>query len=318
MTKTIKPRAFSLLEVTLAAALAGVVIAASLSASTTIQRSLTSSRRSSLLSERRELLEEQFGPLLRQIGQNTIRPWEAILTNSSGGVTQQHVHIIETSSDPHIAMDAAWNGTATTVPIALVSGECPLTAINGWTGPRDVVIVPESTSTTTPTFTPGWVTARCTPSPSPSPTTCQCTFAAVPGASDNTETIGTVTSWGKARIAIGQTVSIQRNTANNELIVRRDEDGDGTRDSVRFINDIYGIDLTFGILQADGSILFQSSIPVANFSDLRLVKLELALGARDINAPTGSVALGNGTVTRSQTRLTKATTVAVLATAASL
>lgn len=311
-------RAFTLLEVTIAAALAAVLLAAAVTASTTIQRSLNSSQRAAQLAERRELLEEFFGPLLRQVGQNTIRPWEAVLTPcTAGDCRQQRVHLMSLSADPHIKMAAPWNGVTATVDIDQSAGACPLSATTGWTGPRTVIIAPETTSTPT-TFTPGWVSLRC----APDLTNCRCALSPVPGVNDNAETGAAITSamWGRARIAIGETITLARDPAKDELIMRRDVADDGTREAVRVIDGVIGVDVAYGLALADGTIAFAPALSPTTFSDLRVLRLELALGLKDGNlASPASVQLANGApLTRPGLRLTKSTTNAVLVTASSL
>ena len=309
-------RAFSLLEVMIAAALGGVVLAASVQTSATIQRTLGNARKTGLLIERRELLEEFFGPLLRQTGQSTIKPWEAVLTKCTPDCKSQRVHIMKLASFPHQTLSLAWDGKAGSIQIETVGGVCPLTVANGFKGATNIVLVPASTSASTPTvtFTPGWTTRTCTPTVD----TCTCALLPVVGVTDDTETAAAVAVWGKARVAIGQTVTLARDAVANELLMRSDFDDDQDRDEVRMANGVHGIDLAYGIIQADDSMLFQSTIPVSEFSNLRMVRLELALGTTLSNGSSGSVVLTNGTVTVADQKLTRSNTVAFLATAASL
>lgn len=309
-------RGFSLLEVMVAAALGGVVLAASVQTSTMIQRNLAGARRGGLLAERRELLEEFFGPLLRQVGQSTVRPWEAVLTKCTPDCKTQRVHILELEGFPHLTLKNAWDGSSSSVELTLLSGECPLTAANGFDGATNIVLVPALTSTPAPsaTFKPGWTSKTCTPNA----TTCTCALANVAGPTDDVETAANVTVWGKARVAVGQTVTLARDPIANELLMRSDFDDDGDRDEVRMIDGVHGIDLVYGIIANDASIGFQSTIPVTEFNNLRMLRLELALGAPDQNVVAGAVPLTNGVVTVPKTKLTRSTTVAQLATASSL
>jgi len=284
-------RAFTLLELMVASAIAGMVLMAATMASTSLQQSFLRQRELAGLEERSELVEEYFAPFLRQVGQRSVRPWEAVQTSCAAPCIDAPVHWIEFRDGQHLTLNAVWDGSPSVVAIAAVDGECPLTAANGYqAGAQTVVLVPERTTLADGTFAPGWKDLRCTPSLA----TCTCTLAAMPGSPAPTDIGLTATSWGAARLIPAQTVTLRRDAVRNELVFDRDLDGDGLREAVRLADDVFATTMRFGHRdEVTGQIVYLPVLNAALPSSLRLLRLELAMGT-GLNHPAAGVGVTLG------------------------
>jgi prepilin-type N-terminal cleavage/methylation domain-containing protein len=281
-------RAFSLLEVMVASAIAGVVLAAVTTISTSIQRSLAHQRDATLLEEQGELLEEFFAPILRQMGQRTIRPWEAVRTTCSAApCLDAELHWIDLRDGMHLTPTNSWNGAPATLSFDVVEGLCPLDPSLGWaSGEHTVVLLPEDSTQA------GWQEMRCTPTLA----TCSCALTAMP----TTVATSTVPSngWGRPRVAPGSTVTLRRNASQGELVIDRDLDGDGEREIVRLTNDVYGVSFGFGLRDdTTGETTFLPLLDPTRPTALRMLRLELAVGVRTEHPQAGQpVTLGSEVV----------------------
>ncbi len=302
-----------------ASAIAGLVLAAATMASTSIQQSYLHQREFAALSERSELIEEYFASFLRQVGQRSVRPWEAVMSSCGAApCVDAEAHWLLFRDGQHLTLSAAWNGAPGTVTINAIDGVCPLTAANGFPpGEQTVTLLPQSTILADGSFLPGWQDMRCTPDPS----TCTCALAAMPGPTAPTATRLSSSSWGRARLVPASTLTLRRDAARSELIFDRDLDGDGVREAVRLADEVFGFSLSFG--QRDdlsGAVVFSPVLDEARPTALRMLRLEIADGTRTTHPSAGvGVALGGGAVAGvAETFLQRTTTTVALPTAVGL
>lgn len=296
-------RAFTLIEVMVASAIAGLVLAAAVMVSTSIQRSFLRQREVATLEEHAELLEEYFAPFLRQVGQRTMRPWESIRTTcTSTPCIDAPVHWIEFRDGLHLQASGVWNGAAGTISFATIDGVCPLRPEFGWAaGPQTVVLLPESQ------LLQGWQEMRCTPNGS----SCTCQLGPMPGPVA-TSTVPAA-SWGRPRVAPASTLTLRRSAADRELILDRDLDGDGVREGVRLADDVFGFSVLFGLRDdVGGNVAFTPVLDSARPTALRMLRLQLAVGT-EVDHPNAnrSLTLGGGVVAPVAGTLLRATTTTV-------
>lgn len=286
-----------------ASAIAGLVLAAAVTVSTSIQRSFLRQREVATLDEHAELLEEYFAPFLRQVGQRTMRPWESVLsTCAAAPCVDAPIHWIEFRDGLHVQTNGVWNGAPGTIALATVDGSCPLRPELGWAAvPQTVVLLPEAQ------LLRGWQEMRCTPNV----TSCTCQLAAMPGpVATSTVPAG---SWGRPRVAPASTVTLRRDAAARELILDRDLDGDGVREGVRLADDVYGFSLVFGLRDdVSGAMTFTPVPDPARPAALRMLRLELAVGA-SVDHPRANtpLTLGGGVVAPVANTLLRATATTV-------
>ncbi len=296
-------RAFTLVEVMVASAIAGLVLAAAVSVTTSIQLSFLRQREVATLDEHAEFLEEYFAPFLRQVGQRTMRPWESVRTTCAAApCIDAPIHWIEFRDGVHAQPVGVWNGAPGTLAFAAVDGACPLEPSKGWSaGPQTVVLLPEAQRLE------GWQEMRCTPNLA----SCTCQLTAMPGpVATSTVRAG---AWGRPRVAPGSTVTLRRDAAAQELILDRDLDGDGTREAVRLADDVFGFALLFGLRDdVTGAVNFTPVPDPARPAALRMLRLELAVGAL-VDHPRSNtpLTLGAGVVAPVANTLLRATSTTV-------
>ena len=291
-------RGFTLLEMMVASAIAGIVLAAAVTVSVTIQRSFVSQRELTSLHERAKLLEEYFVPFFRQVGQRSVRPWEAVLSTcpaASSSCVDRPVHLLDLQDAVHLTLTTTWDGTPQRVFIADGGdGTCPLTAANGYPAePITVVMLPASTTAPDGSFRPGWKDMRCSPRVSD----CSCELSSPPGVDLSVSTAAALPSsaWGRARLVRGQTFSILRDVARQELIFMRDLNGDGSRESVRLADEVFGFSVSCGIRDDDtGEVLFSRLQDATRPTALRMLRLELGVGTTVDVADAGKALVTDG------------------------
>lgn len=271
-------RAFSLLEVMVASAIAGLMLAAVTMVSTSIQRSLAHQRDAAILDEHGELLEEYFAPLLRLIGQRTIRPWEAVVSTCSAvPCLDAPVHWIAFRDGVHLQPQDAWNGAPGVLTFDAVDGICPLGTSAGWeSGEQTVVLFPETSTLA------GWQEMRCVPDLA----SCRCVLSVMPAPVPTSAVPST--DWGRPRVAPGSTVTLRRDVPRRELILDRDTDGDGVREAIRLTDDVFGVSFAFGLHDdATGQTTFAPLLDSTRPTALRMLRLEIALGIRTEHPQAG-------------------------------
>lgn len=283
-----RARAFSLLELMAASAIAGIVVVAAITATVIIQKSFVQQKSLASMHEQKELLEDYFTPILRQIGQRTVRPWEAVRSSCatpSTSCVDARVHFLDLADASHLTLAAPWNGAPQRVAIETGGGACPLVPDQGFQADNQrVILLPEQTTLTDGTFRPGWRELRCMPRLSD----CSCDLTAIPDdVSAETAAGIPATGWGRARLVRGRTMTLRRDAAAGELILENNQEGGGPREVVRLINEVFAVGVSFGHRQDDGTVTFGRVVDPTRPSALRLLRIEIVLGDVNDSAEAG-------------------------------
>jgi prepilin-type N-terminal cleavage/methylation domain-containing protein len=296
-----KARAFSLIELSVAMAIAGITAAAAITATMSLQKSMVATRKTTeIADDARFTLEHLLGPL-RTVGGGLVQPWQAVSNSCvddgrftlepcvAGKTGRLHVARLATPSQCRITSIAG-----NTITVERPGGVCCLANANtGLAIPGPVLLFPADTTASRAALRgPGWRSRICTPSLA----LCTCTISAglTPGFD--------VTPPGRALVDAdfaggvlgrgGPTTYFVR-TSTKHLMALFDVTGTGLAVANELTPRVAGFDSRIGYdrVPADGVIdLPLSATPDAtHLDDLRLLRVGLAVAT---TVPDGRVAGG--------------------------
>ncbi len=245
-------RAFSLLEMVMALAIAGVITAAATTATMSIYDASLTMTQSSFAHEEAKIIADLVSTNVLQVGGGRVRPWNAIsngcFIGESGALTAVNGGVCNEQGGTRLDIVDFVEGTeqltlqdlnASRATFSLGGQPCPLTAAKGFpsTGVNVVFI--------TNTEGGGFRGARCTPRVV-APSTCECTLTPLGGvgavAVPHVRSTAPVFTGGT--MLVGQIVSFERD--GTSLFERRDFDEDGNVER-RLISDrIFDFRVLFG------------------------------------------------------------------------
>jgi prepilin-type N-terminal cleavage/methylation domain-containing protein len=290
-------RAFSLVEVMVALAIAGVVLAAALTTTVALQGSLRSSRVvGEMTSEAGFALEHLLRPL-RVAGADAVRPWQAISTSCQNDprftlppctADRGRLHVTRIEPGRSLRIVAA---TSTSVTLAArADGSCPV--------PLGPVVLFPSEATSTAMQGPAWRARRCTAAASSG---CGCTLSDTPKAGFDAAVTTAVTD---AQLAGGTLMPARVFTYYVEdgyLMALADVDGSGTAASTPLVPRVERFATRLGYDgDVDGRVdAAVAAVQPAVLDRLRLVRVGLVLGAPagSSSSSSSSVPFLGGTVT---------------------
>jgi len=280
-------RAFTLLEMSVALAVAGVITAAALTATVSIQRSFTTMRKRVTQADELRVTAEFVLERLRLAGGGLIRPWQAIsvscandplhgMPTCDAGKHQRRVHLLELESVGQ-GVIAAVSGT--TITVKAPGGVCPLTAANGYVGPTPVVIVPAEAHLVN-LGGATWRTGVCTPAVAGGP--CQCTLQSVGVPGFNAPpTAGSIPdgSFQNGAIARGVVTTFFVDPTTKRLNMRKDFDRSGVAESTAIAPGAVAFDVRLGYDNDNDGVInsLQTSPDLSSVATLRTVRVGLAV-----------------------------------------
>jgi prepilin-type N-terminal cleavage/methylation domain-containing protein len=279
-------RGFTLLELSVTLAIAGIISAAAVSATVAIQRSFTAARvRLDQTNDARLVLEHVLDRV-RTAGGGRVRPWQAVsvtCTNDSlhdlpacnAGARQRRLSVLELELRGQGVVTAA---AGPSISILAPGGSCPISPANGYVGPTPVVLVPPETALETHGGA-SWLTAMCIPT-----APCGCTMQTIGrGGVNPVPANGGVVS---SAMFVGGTVARGHAASyfidGRTLMLLKDFDGAGTATKASLAPEVVGFDIELGYdTDADGELDRFSPTPVVGqMRTLRMVRVGLALAQR--------------------------------------
>lgn len=304
-------RGFSLIELAVAMAIAGLITAAATTATVSLHRSFTGSKRRVQQSiDARLTLEYILGPT-RKAGGGFIRPWQAISTTCDGdGVhtlpacapQQQRLHVLEAQS---LGQGIIASASGSTIKVTPVSGACPIVAAAGYVpiAPGievNVALVPPESKVGT--FGAAWTTATCRPLTAPD---CGCTLLlrgtpgfnpprAGGGPLSDSDLVGGVVS-----IAMVQSFYIE--PSNDQLMVLTDLNNIGEAKATALIPKAVAFEARYGYDDDNnGSIDLPlvAAPTLTKAASLRTMRIGLALKTRAVGGTVVDAPFFDGRVAR--------------------
>ncbi|MDP2339526.1 MAG: prepilin-type N-terminal cleavage/methylation domain-containing protein [Deltaproteobacteria bacterium] len=297
-------RAFTLLELSIALAIAGLVAAAALTATVSLQKSLTATRKmTEIADDARFTLEHVVAPV-RTAGGGGVRPWQAVSTTCRddprfdlpvcdvASAARLHVATVE----PAQCKIESVNAGLTTLTVARAGGSCCLA---NFAGGRNAVVLfpPESMGSTHQgpawrarhcTLVPGSTTAGAGPCGCALDDTLKVGFDVLPpvGAFPASELVG-------GTIARARVRSFFYRPLTRHLMALSDISGLGIAESTELTPRVtrFSARLGYDTSPVDGVVepLVLAPVP-ASLQDLRLVRVGLAISARVANDRQNSAA----------------------------
>jgi hypothetical protein len=271
--------------VTVALAIAGLVLASATSATVALQRSLSASRLVAQLATDAHFTLEQLLRPLRNAGGDAVRPWQAISNSCvddarfalpACAADRGRLHVVRIESPTFLRIVAASSASVTLA--ARPDGSCPAPV------GRDVVLFPsEGTSRTMQG--PAWRARRCAAAFA---TGCGCTFASTnPGFDARVAAAVTDAQLAGGNLVEARVLSFY--VDGSRLMLLTDLDGSGGAAATPFAPRVSRFATRLGYdADVDGVIEASTTTPQTTSLDrLRLVRVGLALGAR---APDGRTA----------------------------
>jgi prepilin-type N-terminal cleavage/methylation domain-containing protein len=282
-----KLRGFSMLELAVTLAIAGIISAAAISATVAIQRSFTAARQRLDQTNDARLVMEHVLERVRMAGGGRVRPWQAVAVTCAADAVHQlpacaagqrrlNVLELEATGQGTISGTSKTAGANTfNFGIAAPGGVCPITAANGYVGPTPVVIVPPE-SRLEEQGGPAWVVARCTPT-----TTCGCLMDKISRGGVTILPPGTASpSFLGGTVSRGHVSTYYVDSENTTLMLLKDFDESGDAGRTSLAPDVVAFDVRFGYdVDNDGEVDQYAVTPVAGkMRLLRMVKVGVAVG----------------------------------------
>ncbi len=284
-------RAFTLIELAVALAIAGIVTASALTATVQIQRSFAGARQRLTQNDDARLALEHILDRVRVAGGGLVRPWQAISTSCGldglhpmppcdPAQRQRRLHVLELQPTGQGAIVSV---SGNTVVVAAPGGECPLTTSQGYGAQTPVVLVPPERHLAT-TGGAVWRTGLCAAVASPS-APCVCTLQAPgnvgfrPPTSGGTLVPDSLLAGGV--IARGLVISIFVDPAQKLLLERKDFMGSGVAVQTGLVPDAVAFDVVYAYdVDNDGTLDERLDDPRTSAQDtLRAMRVGLALSS---------------------------------------
>lgn len=290
------PPAFTLLELSVALAIAGLVSAAALTATVSLQKSFVSTRKATELADDvRFTLEHVLSPV-RIAGGGAVRPWQAVSNSCKDdprfplpacGTQQGRLHVVKLEARGQCRI---LSSTPTQVLVAPVGGVCCIAALNGFAPtaagavPNPVVLFPNELVATS-LGGPAWRARTCEPLAAPA---CGCTIVDSKIGFDAQPPVGTLTDANLVDgvIARGAVKSFFVRPTTNHLMALFDVAKVGVAAATELTPRVIGFEARLGYDSApvDGVVdLPLVPTPVSDplkLGDLRLLRVGIAAGAR--------------------------------------
>lgn len=296
-------RAFTLIDLLVGLAFAGITLAAAATVSVAIHERLVSARRQAEVDVRGKQVVEYLTRHLRVLGGGGIRPHQAVSSRCEtgtgeipgcSGADEQPLRMLSLHPSAPMCAVTAFDASTNTATFA-GGGTCCLDDWPAAAGVADgfaVVQVPASAGG-------GWRYRRCNRVGA----TCACALAPLAGgALDLPPATGVVApAFVGGQVALGGPVQWRVDVGTHELLEESDADGDGTLEREVLAPRVHGMRVRYGFDHdpADGVVERWESEPVpAVAGSLRLVKVGVAVGVELPRAPASSVTLFDGTEVR--------------------
>lgn len=284
-------RGFTMIELLVATALGGILVATVTVATVSVYRSaLTLEQAANADDMAKTLLDAVLVPT-QQLGGSSLRPWAAVSTQCAPGMASagagapgdlppcgdaDRLHFIEAAEGSQ-CMIQSYGGSGTSLDVMLMGTDCCISESNGYPAEgRLVAIVPN-----VPTGG-GWQLKRCVPNTSG----CGCTLSDVPGGVSVPPLDGVEVGpddWAGGLVVPGQTVTFYVDTERNELRSREDADGDGVPEDRLMSDHVYDMQVHFGYDDAptDGIVDddWSETLDPDRALSLRMVRVGLVTGA---------------------------------------
>lgn len=293
-------RGFTLLEIMMAVAIAGIITAAATTATVAIYRSSLGLEQASYANEEGKVIVDTLSTRLLQVGGGRVRPWAAIsngcfIDDGGGNQAVNAANCAGNGGTRLDLVDLSEGGKQVTLA-SLSSGQavvdlpatvdCPLTPENGYPASGvDVVVFPTNESGG------GWRNFRCTPNTA----TCACALSALGGVGAvDVDAVNTTTFAGGV-LSPGRTISYELDVANHTLSERADVDGDGTVERRLLSDRVFDLRVQFGYDAApeDGVLddtwqTFVDTRPEGSAAQraptMRMARVGVVVGARVANS----------------------------------
>ena len=296
-----KARAFTLLELSVAMAIAGITTAAAITATVTLQKTMVATRKATeIADDARFTLEHLLAPL-RTVGGGLVQPWQAVSSSCIDDVRfpiepcvagkTGRLHVARLATSTHCRITSI---VGTTINVEKPGGVCCLSNPNtGFTIPLPgpAMLFPKDTAASRSALKgPGWRSRICMPSLG----TCSCTMMTgfAPGFDVTPPGRPLIDSdFSGGVIARAAPVTYFVRTSTKHLMALFDVTKTGLAVANEMTPRVVGFDSRIGYdrVPADGVVdLPLSSTPdTANLDTLRLLRVGLAVGA---SVPDGRVA----------------------------
>jgi prepilin-type N-terminal cleavage/methylation domain-containing protein len=281
-------RGFTLLEMSVALAVAGVITAAALTATVSIQRSFTTMRKRVTQADELRVTAEYVLERLRLAGGGLVRPWQAISVSCANDPQhpmpvcnaakhQRRVHLLELAP---VGQGVIASVSGNTVTVNAPGGACPLTTANGYVGATPVVLVPaEARLAALGGAT--WRTGLCTPAAVAGP--CQCTLQTVgqPGFNAPPAAGGSIpdADFQNGAIARGSVTTFFVDPATTRLKMHKDFGGTGVAESTAIVPGAVAFDVRLGYDNDNDGVInsLQATPDLTSVATMRTVRIGLAV-----------------------------------------
>ncbi len=321
-------RAFTLIEMMMALAISGIVVAAATTATVSIYQATLALEQASFANEEAKVVVDTLSSRVLQVGGGRIRPWSGVsngcFIDAGGTVREQNgascagqggtrLDMIDLGEGGKQVRLASLSTSVARVDL-LATEACPLTPENGYPAAGlNVVIAPPQESGA------GWITARCRPDVA----SCQCQLTPLAGVPIVVTGPVAATAAG-ATMAPGQTISFEHDVATHSLFERQDVDGDGSVERRLLSDRVFDFRVLFGYDGAPEDGVFDGTWQTAidtrpeggtllRAPTLRMARIGVVVGARVTarDNVSGSASLFGNTPVTSNTFMLRSAETAV-------
>lgn len=295
-----RARAFTLIDLLVGLAFAGITIAAAATVTVAIHQRLVSARRQAEVDVQGKQVVEYLTRHLRVLGGGAIRPHQAVSSrcetgsgtiDGCAGASEQPLRMLSLHSSAPMCAVTAFDAATSTATFGGGATCC----LDDWpeaAGVADgfaVVQVPANAGG-------GWRYRRCNRVGG----TCACVLQSLAGgALDLPPATGVLTpAWVGGNVALGRPLQWRVDMETHSLLEESDVDGDGTLERDTLAPRVYGMRVRYGFDDnpADGVVEeWRSENEAGIAGSLRLVKVGVAVGVEVSRAPAAKVTLFDGT-----------------------
>jgi len=292
------PRGVTLVELTVASAIASIVMAAATTSVVALLRNINEVRATAGLDAEAKLLTEYLVASSQGLGGGALRPWATIqVENNFDGSGSDRFTYFEINDDFGACTIEArpGNGVVFRFPTT------PCCVNSSWEGLEAIASSPNGT----------FYQALRIGNTTSSPGNCQANFPPGLAGPGYDRLAGSATDWVGGTLMVGRINRVSMNSARRVLVLERDIDGDGDLDPIDLAGDVYdfqvalGYDINRNGLLADtgntadewfgNSTDTMGSGGLTNVTgpDLRMARFGITLGVRS-GTPSKPVQLLNG------------------------